>query len=240
MTQHQIDSERCGMIPEDNPPEFFAKHLSAYHFMKRAAAGKTVLEIGFGDGYGMNYLSGTARELTGLDIIANNIPLAQKKYPKSNLKFVHFDGKRFPFSDKSFDIVGSFQVIEHIPEPALVAWLTDIRRVLKPGGSFYVSTLNLQTAQKPGVAYEKNQDHEKEFTAPELEALMKKVFGKVQMYGLHYAAKHRFFKRLKKWGLLKVGFVKKHFQNVTVDDFVVRPDDFKGSVDLFAVCDRTE
>jgi len=67
MTQSQLAAARCGLIPEDNPPEFFAKHLSAYHALKKDAAGKSILEVGFGDGYGMNYLSDAAKEITGLD-----------------------------------------------------------------------------------------------------------------------------------------------------------------------------
>ncbi len=236
MTQSQLDAERCGLIPEDNPPEFFAKHLSAYHALKKDAGGKVVLEVGFGDGYGMNYLSDTASQITGVDIAPNNIPLARAKYGKENLKFLHFDGYRFPFPDRSFDIVCSFQVIEHIPEGRLIEWLSEIKRVLKEEGSFYVSTLNLETAQKPGGAYHKNQDHEKEFNALELEGLLEKVFGRVRMHGLHYSPGHRFFRRLKKWGLLRWNVVSGHFQQVGVKDFIICPDNLRKSIDLFAVC----
>ncbi len=229
---------RCGLIPEDNPPEFFAKHLSAYHFLKKSTADKTVLEVGFGDGYGMSYLAEVARHVSGVDIAPENIPLAKAKYPKENLSFVHFDGYHFPFKDKSFDFVCTFQVIEHIPETRLVEWLSEIKRVLKDDGSFYVSTLNLETAMKPGSVYEKNIDHEKEFKAHELDALLKRVFARVELRGLHYSFKHLVFKRLKKWGLLKLGFVRRHFDSVSVDDFVVTKNRIAQSVDLFAVCGK--
>ncbi|HTL71530.1 MAG TPA: class I SAM-dependent methyltransferase [Candidatus Eisenbacteria bacterium] len=236
MTRHQLEQERSGLIPENNPPEFVAKHLSAYHFARRFLAGKSVLEIGFGDGYGMNYLADAAAEVTGLDIAPQNIPLARAKYPNPKLRFVHFDGGRFPFPDGSFDAACTFQVIEHVPEAALPFWLSEIRRVLKEGGQFYVSTLNLATAMKPGAPYEKNADHEKEYTAPEFEALLRRAFPDVRVYGLYYTARHRLFRRLKKWGLHRLAPVRGHFEAVTVDDFRVLPGDAARSVDLLAVC----
>lgn len=226
---------RCGMIPEDNPPEFFAKHLSAYHFMRPSVNGKTVLEVGFGDGYGMAYLAETAKEVVGIDIAAPNIPLAMAKYPQKNLQFLHYDGLNFPFPDATFDAVGSFQVIEHIPEDKLVHWLGEIKRVLKNDGFFCVSTLNLKNAQKPGVVYSKNVDHHKEFFAYELKDLLDRVFGRVSMHGLRYAWKHRAFKRLKKWGFSKLPFVRRHFERTSVVDFRVSNRDVDTSIDLIAV-----
>lgn len=226
------------MIPEDNPPEFFAKHLSAYHFLKKDSAGKSILEVGFGDGYGMHYLADAATQVAGVDIAPENIPLAQRKYSAPNLKFLRFDGYKFPFPDESFDIVCTFQVIEHIPLNRMVEWLTEIKRVMKKDGRFYVSTMNLATAMKPGSPYTKNQDHEKEFTAPELKELLKSVFAEVESSGLHCSPKHKVYKRLKKWGLSKWAPVKKHFATVTVQDFYVSPNNIEKSLDLYAICGK--
>jgi len=238
MTQAQLEAERCGMIPEDNPTEFFSKHLSAYHFLKKYASNKSILEVGFGDGYGMNYLSENAKEIIGIDIAPKNIPLAETKYPNSKLSFIHFDGYHFPFEGCRFDIVCTFQVIEHIPEEKLIEWLTEIKRVLKPGGIFCVSTLNLKNAQKPGGTYQKNKDHEKEFFAWELQDLLRQVFEQTEHFGLFYSFRHRLFKRLKKWGLLRLGFVRNHFLSVSVNDFVVRSNFLDDSIDLFAICHK--
>jgi len=243
MTQAQEDAERCGLIPEENAADFVAKHLSAYAFMRPRVAGKKVLEVGFGDGYGAVYLAEAAREIVGIDIVAGNVPHAQEKYRMPNLTFRHFDGLHIPFPDETFDAAGAFQVIEHIPEPQIVPWLTEIKRVLKQGGTLYVSTLNLEHAQKPGQPYEKLTYHEKEFTAPELERDLRKVFEKVSLYGLHPTWKHRFFMRLKKWGFRKhlpkpINVVDHYYNSMTVRDFVVRQDGVRRSVDLIAVCEK--
>ncbi len=242
MTQAQTDAERCGLIPEENPASFVAQHMSAYAFMRPRAAGEKMLEVGFGDGYGAAYLAEGAKEVVGVDIVQGNIPRAAAKYQRPNLTFRHFDGLHIPFPDGSFGAAGSFQVIEHIPEPQIVPWLIEIKRVLKPGGRFYVSTLNLEHAQKPGRPYEKLIYHEKEFTASELEAVLSRVFGKVSLYGLHPTLTHRFFLRLKKWGLREslpkpINPVDRYFNRMTVRDFVVNPSCNRRSVDLIAVCE---
>ena len=233
MTQAQSDAEQCGLIPEENNPWFFAQHLSAYAFARPEAAGKQVLEIGFGDGYGAAYLAEQAREVTAVDMIPGNIPRARAKYPRHNLAFREFDGRTLPFPDASFDAACTFQVIEHVPEPQLLPWVAEIHRVLKPGGRLFVSTLNLDHARKPGKPYEKLVYHEKEFTPPELEELLRKVFPRVSLYGLHPSAAHKVFLRLKKWGLRADGY----FRGITVRDYIVTRR-MRSCWDLIAVCEK--
>lgn len=233
MTQAQSDAEQCGLIPEENNPWFFAQHLSAYAFARMAVAGERVLEVGFGDGYGAAYLAEGAKEVAAADVTAGNIPRARAKYPRPNLSFHEIDGMRMPFADGSFDAACTFQVIEHVPEPQLLPWVEEIRRVLRPGGRLFVSTLNLDHARKPGKPYQKLVYHEKEFTASELEDLLKKVFPRVALYGLHPSGPHRVFLRLKKWGLR----VDAYFRRITVRDYVVTRKT-RSCWDLIALCEK--
>ncbi|RKR10939.1 ubiquinone/menaquinone biosynthesis C-methylase UbiE [Flavobacterium sp. 90] len=46
-----------------------------------------------------------------------------------------WDGKIMPFEDASFDVVFSTEVLEHVPNPD--EYLTEVKRVLKPGGMFF-------------------------------------------------------------------------------------------------------
>lgn len=50
---------------------------------------------------------------------------------------VFYDGKKFPFEDNSFDSIISSEVLEHVFNPK--EHLSEIYRVLKPGGKFLIS-----------------------------------------------------------------------------------------------------
>ena len=180
MTQAQCDAYTCGVVPEEHDARFVAQHLAAYAFARRLMQGKRVLEVGFGEGYGANYLAEVAADITGVDTAPGNIPRAQAKYHRPNLHFRQMDACRLAFDDGAFEMVGSFQVIEHIPEPNLLTHLREIHRVLAPNGLYCCSTLNLEHNMKPGKPYEKLPYHEKEFTGPELRALLEQVFPRVE------------------------------------------------------------
>ena len=241
MTQAQAQAHTCGLIPEEHDPRFVAQHLSAYALTRPYAAGKRVLEVGFGEGYGSSYLAEVAGEVVGIELAPGNIPRAQAKYPRPNLRFEQMDATHPAFPDGSFDVACSFQVIEHIPEGQLLAYASEIFRVLTPSGLCVISTLNLAHNMKPGKSYQKLIYHEKEFTAPELQALLARVFPVVELYGLHLTWRHRFFQRLKKWGLDRLGPaasnpVAQFFARASVRDFRVLRDVSPAALDLYALC----
>ena len=244
MTQAQTDVYTCGMVPEHHDAKFVAQHLAAYHYVRRWTAGKRVLEVGFGEGYGADYLAQVADEVVALDVTEGNIPRAQERYPRPNLQFQLIQDGRFDAADASFDLVSSFQVIEHIPEPMIPEYLREICRVLKPDGIACISTLNLDNAMKPGKPYTKLCYHEKEFTGPELDRLLRQFFPSVEMLGLYLTPAHRLFQRLKKWGMARLGPstlnpVARFYSDVTVDDFRVRPGVNRAALDLIAICRKT-
>ncbi|HQH11263.1 MAG TPA: class I SAM-dependent methyltransferase [Candidatus Sumerlaeota bacterium] len=65
----------------------------------------------------------------------------EKKTP-SNFRLVLFDGLHIPFDDKSMDIAYSYQVLEHLHPDDVMVQISDIYRVLKPGGIFICVTPN--------------------------------------------------------------------------------------------------
>lgn len=232
MTQAQQDAYLCGVDPDQTDPAFVAQHLSAYAFMRPRVAGARVLEIGFGSGFGTSYLAESAAQVVGVDIAPGNAARARARYGRPNVLYVRFDGRRLPFADATFDAAGTFQVIEHVPEPQLESWLREIRRVLTPRGRLFLSTLNLEHNRKPGRPYEKLPYHEKEFTAAELDALLRRAFPTVALYGLHPTLRHRAVRRLKKWGLT----LRRFYERASVRDFTVRRSGLRRSMDLIAVC----
>jgi ubiquinone/menaquinone biosynthesis C-methylase UbiE len=158
------------------------KHLYAYKYAEHLAEGKFVLDIGCGTGYGIRELSNKAYDTVGIDIWRKGIRFCQQNCGAKSC-FLVASGTDLPFKDDLFDLVVSFQVIEHIQPDAVLNYLKEIKRVLKNGGIFIISTpnkrLRLLPFQKPW-----NPDHKKEYNAKELEKLLKKMFERVKILGL--------------------------------------------------------
>jgi SAM-dependent methyltransferase len=214
-------------------------HLCAYRLAGQLAADHRMLEIGCGTGYGAYYLAHVARDVVAVDVEAAFVTKAQALFRLPNLRYLQMEGTRLTFPDGCFDVVGSFQVIEHIPEPGLLTFLREIARVLTPSGTLIVSTLNLEHNQKPGIPYQKASFHEKEFTAGELQQLLGQVFPHVRIYGLYPRSRYRVFQRLKKWGLGSNGPVRRFLQEgLRTNDHCLRPYCTRQAIDLIALCSK--
>ena len=161
----------------DNITPLFMRHVAAYNFFKGYVAGKKVLEIGFGEGYGTYSLAETAREITGIDVSSALVEHARSKYQKENLYFLKADAGRLPFPDGSFEVVLNSQVLEHVKD--YMGFIRELHRVLKPGGTALAATPN-RVMMIDGV----NPYHYKEFSAKELDAALRKVFPEVAVWGL--------------------------------------------------------
>ena len=232
--------EETRIIPEETAPKFFAQHLIPYEFLRKQAKGKSVLEIGCGDGYGSACLAEAARKVTGIDYEEAVIYQAQNKYRGANLEFARMDAANLQFADNSFDIVCSFQVIEHIPEDRLARYLSEARRVLKDDGKFYLSTLNLEHVMKSPDRYKKQPAHCREFKLEELRDLLSNAFANVEIYGLQLTLKHRFYQRLKKIGILNfvpkaINPVSRFYKNVTINDFCITSKNLVKALDFICI-----
>ena len=159
-------------IPSDNP--IHQRLLKAYILAQDYVQGD-VLEVGCGEGRGIDLMINKANSYTAIDKIEPVIDQLRKKYPAG--KFL--SGNIPPlsqFSDNSFDRIFSFQVIEHIENDHL--FLSEINRILKPGGTALLTTPN-----RP-LSLSRNPWHIREYTAQELTDLAKKYFSKVEMKGV--------------------------------------------------------
>jgi len=159
-------------ITSDNP--LFQRTLKAYHLAAPHIHGN-VLEIGCGEGYGVELLYKNSAKLTLIDKSPYTAKTIREKYPNA----IIIQEKIPPLTQlksNSFDIVISFQVIEHIKEADL--YVQEIHRVLKPNGKAYISTPNtLKTIAR-------NPWHYKEYSFEELDSLLKKSFSKVTIQAI--------------------------------------------------------
>lgn len=143
-----------------------AMHLASYHRASKLCSGKDVLDLGCGSGYGIASLAPLVRSAVGVDVSSAAIAYAQEHYRADNLRFLGIvSGRPTPFVDDSFDVILSFQVIEHVPDDR--GYVAEIRRLLRPGGIAIFITPDRRTRlfplQKPW-----NRWHLREYSAESL------------------------------------------------------------------------
>lgn len=236
-----LKKQEIRIIPEETNAKFFSQQLKAYEFARPGASGKIVLDLGCGDGYGAAFLAKVAKEIIAIDYEKEIVLKARKKYNVPHLKFVSMDVSELGFKDESFDILCSFQVVEHIPEERLPSYFSEIKRVLKNEGEFYISTLNLANNIKSPPTYKKDPAHCKEFYFEEFKTLLEGAFADVQIYGLYLTPKHKFYLSLKKAGIFNpfpqsLSPVKRFYDKVTTNDFRVLPISRQKPIDFYAIC----
>src|SRR5690606_9385233 len=96
-----------------------------------------VLEVGCGEGRGIDVLIRNASTFTAVDKIAPVISKLQERYPTGRFLSMNIPPLT-GLDDNRYDLVASFQVIEHIQNDKL--FLSEIYRVLKPGGTALLTT----------------------------------------------------------------------------------------------------
>lgn len=156
-------------------------HLKAYEEVAKRARDRTVLEIGCNTGYGTKLVSNCCRRIIGVDLSLNALRVAATKYADVNIAYLLVDGFKLPFRDGEFDLVISFQVIEHISN--YKTYLSELKRVLSPSGTVIFTTPNARVRLDPGMK-PWNEFHVREFIAEELSELLREWFDDVEIQGL--------------------------------------------------------
>lgn len=162
------------------PGEIWLEHWHRYHFAARWAAGRRVLDVACGEGYGSAALARLAAHVTGVDVSDAAVAHARAAYAdRANLEFVAASCTELPLPDASFDTVVSFETIEHITGQE--AFLDQVARVLKPGGVFVLSCPNkVEYSDKRDY---QNEYHVKELYRDELARMVAARFPEVAWYG---------------------------------------------------------
>jgi len=181
----KLYAERPGWGPDFDYDE--ARHLVAYEFASRLAAGKRLLDAGCGEGFCTQDLADVARTVVGVDYHAEAVATARRKWQKPNLEFEVVDLTKESPGAAAFDIVLNFQVLEHVADD--LGFVRNLRAALAPGG-----TLVLTTPNAP-MSFSENPCHLREYTAAELHTLLGRVFSHVEMLGVFPNAKVEAFDR---------------------------------------------
>src|SRR5829696_3753028 len=102
------------IVPGKVEPDLWAEHVSRYVFAAPLVAGRRVLDLGTGAGYGAQALGEKARSVVGLDISLEAVRYAAKNHGGPRGSFGAGSAHALPFKDGSFDAVVCFEVIEHV------------------------------------------------------------------------------------------------------------------------------
>lgn len=159
------------------------EHFARYDFAKDFVCGKKVLDIACGTGYGTDTLvMAGAAEVVGVDSCKDSIFEAKEKYIRNNLFFNVGSAEKLNFPDNYFDVVVSFETIEHIEFPD--DFLQEAKRVLKPGGILILSTPNRKLVS-PYLFYRHpyNKFHRIEYTKKEFIKILKENYVLLGFFG---------------------------------------------------------
>jgi GT2 family glycosyltransferase/SAM-dependent methyltransferase len=156
------------------------EHYHRYLWAADLAAGRCVLDLGSGEGFGAALLAGSAARVLGIDVDDRTVEHSGRTYQSANLEFRRGDARSLvDVGDGEFDLVVAFELIEHLEEQQEV--LGEIARVLRPGGILIMSTPDRPTYDRGRP--EPNPYHKRELTRDELVALLRGYFPNVALWG---------------------------------------------------------
>lgn len=148
------------------------EHLHRYFLARDLCRGRDVLDVAAGEGYGSALLAQTASSVTGVELDPTAVAYAAGAYVRANLRFLSGSATALPLDAASVDVVVSFETLEHFFDHDL--FLSEVRRVLRPGGLLVLSTPDAATYSGPGST--PNPFHVRELTHGQFADVLKASF----------------------------------------------------------------
>jgi SAM-dependent methyltransferase len=233
------------IVPGEAEPGVDALHFKRYDFAAPFCDGRRVLDAGCGVGYGAARLAKEAASVVGVDVSEEAIAYAQTHYAASNVSFAAMDVSALALGDASFDVVCSFETIEHVDDAERA--LGELARVLNSDGTLVISTPQVKrTTTSPANPY-----HHVEFARNDFEALLRRHFESVELFGQRrlQTRRHRLAQRLDVLGLRRrFSFLRgasallgtTPTADLTADDIVIEREGIENASELVAVCARPQ
>jgi len=116
---------------------FLLERLAALADRTSHGNGPRVLDVGCGEGQLAAELERGGARVLGIDVAEEALRRARERHPGLELALVT-ERAPWPLADASFDVVWAGDTIEHVADTA--SWLSEVRRVLRSGGTLLLST----------------------------------------------------------------------------------------------------
>ncbi len=241
MTKSKLNDTGERMIPagEGEVSYVFARHKFAYECVRPQVAGKRVLDIGCGTGYGCAILSETASFVQGIDYSAEAISYCNTHYASGAVAFRHLPVEEMTFHHE-FDAAVSFQVIEHLADTN--RFLSRVSDAVRPGGIIFLTTPNVR---RPEQGTSDNPFHQNEMNYEQLRTFLSNHFSSFELLGIGYRSSSALrtflqstpFYRLGKYlnrgnPIKKIADSAMHLTSFSV----LRANVARDAIDLFAIC----
>ncbi len=159
-----------------------------------------VLDLGSGTGRNANYLAGLGNKVKGLEISKTAIELAKARAKEAGL-LVDYRlgdiGSKYDFSDDFFDLVLDITSSNSLNEKERDIYLSEVNRVLKKGGYFFVRALCKDGDKNVKALFEKSPAREKDTYFIQELGLQERVFSREDLIDF-YSQYFQIIKLLKK------------------------------------------
>ncbi len=199
-TKEIFDTGERILPTEDGEISFvFSRHKFAYKSIQKYVKDKTVIDIGCGTGYGSYILAEQAKTVLGIDNNIEAITYCKHQFSASNIDYIQMDGSSLKLNQQ-FDIAVTFQAIEHFVD--LDGFIDQLKHVVKPNGTIYISTPNVRKSQKETS---KNPYHFNDMNYTQFKRLISGKFTNFELMGVAYASKNKFRSILGKTPFYKWG-----------------------------------
>lgn len=183
----------------------YQRCLFSYDYLRNVLSGQ-VLEIGTGNGFGIEYIAPATEKFVTIDKLPFDKMQKEQELPE-NVTFVQSAVPPFDkIDDDRFDFVFCLHLIEHINDH--VAFVSEVKRVLKPNGTFIVSTPNIKSSLT------RNPYHIREYTQDQLYDLLSAHFNTIKKEGIFGKEKYleyheenkRSVKAITKWDVFNLQY----------------------------------
>jgi ubiquinone/menaquinone biosynthesis C-methylase UbiE len=197
-------------------------HIERYVWAGPLVSGRECLDDGCGTGYGSHYLvkRARARSVVGVDLSKEAIDFARRHYRHPALAFHQMNCLELTFPDETFDVVVSFDVIEHVSKEDQDSFVRETRRVLRKGGILLIGCPNNTTGT------DDNLFHLGPLRASEFSDLLRRHYADVQLFGQDIAKKG-----------VRAGLdYMREVEEVRLSDLIIATTDVDSCFGLLAIC----